>query len=76
MQTKTDFVIEFSGWITIDAPEVKFVNSETGMIISGDEYLLLDEEGQGNHYLESLSDCLQGANDGAYEQIDIETRNA
>lgn len=71
-----EFVVEFSGWVTIDSDDIEFVNfDKRDCEITGTEYLKLTDEEKDNYVLVDLSEVMAKANDGSYEQIDISTQD-
>ena len=67
-----DIIIEFSGWVTISAEKVKFVNllDESGeLYITGEQWLALGTKEQTNYILDSVIDCQKDAEDGEYDTI-------
>jgi len=68
------FVVEYAGWFTVEPKDIMFVCSENDSVINGEEYLELDEDTQGNYYMESMVDTMQLADDGSIEQLDISTQ--
>jgi hypothetical protein len=65
-------IVEFSGWITVDAENAKFVRicSETEEYINGEQWLDLSVEDRSN-YLICMQETEDLALDGGYEKLDI-----
>lgn len=66
-------LVDFSGWLTVDAKDAKFVciGSETEEYINGEQWLDLSIEDRSN-YLICMQETEQKALDGSYEQLDIQ----
>jgi hypothetical protein len=66
-------LVEFSGWITVDAKDAKFarIGSETEEYINGEQWLDLSVEDRSN-YLICMQETENLALDGCYEQLDIQ----
>ena len=66
-------LVEFSGWLTVDAKDAKFVciGSEAEEYINGEQWLALSLKDRSN-YLICMQETEQKALDGSYESLDIE----
>jgi hypothetical protein len=73
MKMSRVLLVEFSGWITVDAKNAKFVciGSESEEFIDGEQWLDLTQEERSN-YLICMQETEDLALDGCYEQLDIE----
>ena len=73
-------VVEFSGWVECNPEKTKFqyIGPEqyglmsTGGQITGDEYMALSPEQQGDFVLESLGEAIQYSVDGEFADINLE----
>jgi hypothetical protein len=71
-------IIEFNGWVEADPETIRFQwvgdyveNESHKHIITGTEYLRLDEDERGDYILEDLSVAYRDAFDGLLEQCDV-----
>ena len=71
-------IIEFNGWVEADPETIRFQwigdyvgNESHKHIITGAEYLKLDEDERGDYILEDLSVAYRDAFDGLLEQCDV-----
>jgi hypothetical protein len=64
-------IIDFSGWIKISPEKVKFVNigSEEEKVISGAEWMKLNEDERGDYVLEDVIAAQRDCYDGSYDDI-------
>jgi hypothetical protein len=65
-------VIDFSGWVKIDAKSARFVsvlNPET--VIDGEKWLALNEGGREMWVLECAIQSLRDCDDGEWTQLDV-----
>jgi hypothetical protein len=75
MQT---IVIEFAGWVKLDAKDAKFKAIKDGIpeVINGEFWLVLNKEFRNKYYiLDDIVDAQKNAIDGEYSQIEISDVN-
>lgn len=66
-----DIIIEFSGWIGIDAKRLAFLNMETMETINGEEWVKLSEDNRENYIIEDIVAAIRDSDDGEWDSIDI-----
>ncbi len=68
-----EIIVEFSGWVTMDPERVNFIYCGQNKLqnITGVEWLALTPEQRSEYVLESVSDCINDALDGAFDTIDV-----
>jgi hypothetical protein len=66
-------IVDFSGWLRIEAKNLKFVALKNGVVdyINGEKWLSLDEKTKSKYLIHDIIDAQQNAYDGQYESIDI-----
>ena len=68
-------IVEFNGWVEADPENIRFQYigemAATEALISGKDYLRLDEEERSNYILEDLGKTYMTAFDGLLEQCDV-----
>lgn len=68
-------IVEFNGWVEADPANIMFQYigemAATEALISGTDYLKLDEEERSNYILEDLGKAYETAFDGLLEQCDV-----
>jgi|688.fasta_scaffold2590882_1 hypothetical protein len=66
-------IIDFSGWLRIEAKDLTFVALKNGLAdyINGEKWLSLDEKTKSKYIIHDIIDAQQKAYDGVYENIDI-----
>lgn len=65
-------IVNFTGWLKTPANEVFFKHVATGQMISGEEYLKLDEAEQEDYTIMSMSRVIKDAEDVNWDQIWVE----
>ena len=72
------FIVEFNGWLEADPDSIRFQwigdyveNESHKHIITGTEYLQLDEDERSDYILEDLGVAYRDAFDGLLEQCDV-----
>ena len=69
-------IIEFNGWVEADPDSIRFqyvgpVRESQTIMITGTEYLQLDEDERDEYILEDLGAAYSSSFDGLLEQCDV-----
>jgi hypothetical protein len=65
--------VDFSGTLTIEQDVVRFesIHNEDPVVITGREWSNLSDDEKSNFMLKSIEDCIHGAYDLSFIEIDI-----
>jgi hypothetical protein len=80
IKPEQDILIEYSGWCVIDPDKVKFqciTNDEAcgEQIITGKEWLKLDDDMKSNYILENAVDAMRDSDDGEWDTLEVSESN-
>lgn len=72
MKKQHDILIDFSGWVGIDASKLVFLNIETMETINGEEWIKIsDTDDAANYVIEDIVAAIRDADEGEWDLIDI-----
>ena len=66
-----DILIDFSGWVCINAKKLIFLNLETMETINGEEWIKLSDNDAANYVIEDIIAAIRDSDDGEWDLIDI-----
>ena len=69
-------LIEFNGWVMVDAKDVKFVyvgeQTDPAGTINGKQWNKLPAMEQTEYILQDFAECYRNAHDGEFDNFDVE----
>ena len=66
-----DILIDFSGWVGINASKLVFLHMETMETINGEEWIKLSDNDAANYVIEDIIAAIRDSDDGEWDLIDI-----